>query len=174
MRFKPVLIPVFALLLTGCNTAKVQVCPYAAVLEDASQMTQFRTGAPQDLSGEAYTVYITGIDTDCNYDKKRRRSDSSATLHFRATRAPTAQGAEYSIPYFLAVTQTDRILSKQIFTVTFRFAPGQSVATFDDRVGETVIEVEPGHQSTDYQLTAGLQLTEAQQAYSKKRGPYVP
>ena len=172
---KTLLIPaLLAFALAGCGTPRVSNCPAAAILADASQVTQFRAGAVQDLSGEAYTAYLTGISTDCSIDKRRGMTSSSAILGFRATRAPTAEAAEYTIPYFLAVIAGERVLTKQIFSVTFRFAPGASVATFTDTVDQTDIKIEADHRPTDYQLTAGLQISEAQQAYNKKRGAYVP
>lgn len=171
---KPLLIPaLLALLLAGCESSKVSNCPAAAILADTAQVTQFRAGAVQDLSGEAYTAYLTGISSECYVDRKRGMSNSSAILSFRATRAPSAEAAEYTIPYFLAVIAGERVLSKQIFSVTFRFAPGAAVANFTDTVDETDIKIEADHRPTDYQLTAGLQISEAQQAYNKKRGPYV-
>jgi len=160
--------------LAGCNSSKVSNCPPVAILADTAQVTQFRVGAVQDLSGEAYTAYLTGISTDCYVDKRRGMTNSSVILSFRATRAPTSEAAEYTIPYFLAVIAGERVLTKQIFTVTFRFAPGASVANFTDTVDETDIKIEADHRPTDYQLTAGLQISEAQQAYNKKRGAYTP
>src|SRR5579863_6057062 len=68
------------LALAGCNTAKVNNCPVAVVLADAGQMTVFRAGAPQDLSGEAYRVFLTGASTSCDIDKKTGETNSSLTL----------------------------------------------------------------------------------------------
>lgn len=65
--------PVFLLallVLAGCNTAKVNNCPVAVILADASQVTIFRPGAPQDLAGEAYRVALVDISTGCSINKK--------------------------------------------------------------------------------------------------------
>jgi len=117
------------LMLAGCNSTKVNNCPVAVVLADASQMAVFRPGAPQDLSGEAYRVALTGASSSCDVNKKTGETGSSLTLSFRATRAPSADGAHYTVPYFVAITQGDQMVEKRILNVSFDFAPGASAAT---------------------------------------------
>lgn len=162
------------LALAGCNSTKVNICPVAVVLADAGQVTVFRPGAAQDLSGEAYRVFLTGASTSCDVNKKTGETSSSLGLDFRASRAPTADGARYTVPYFVAVTQADRLIEKRILNVTFDFAPGASTATFHESPDDFNIQVENGHQPYEYQLMAGFQMTPAQVDYNKKMGRYVP
>jgi len=162
------------LLLAGCNTAKVNVCPVAVILADAGQMAVFRPGASQELSGEAYRVMLTGARTSCDINRKTGETGSSLTLNFRATRAPSADGAQYTVPYFVAVTRGDQILEKRILNVRFRFAPGASSATFEESPDDFDIHMENGHFPYEYQLMAGFQMTPAQVDYNKKMGRFAP
>ena len=162
------------LLLAGCNTAKVNNCPVAVILADAGQMAVFKPGSPQDLSGEAYRVMLTGARTDCDINKKTGETNSSLRLDFRATRAPSADGAQYSVPYFVAVTRGDQLIEKRILTVRFSFAPGASSATFDESPDDFDIHVENGHFPYEYQLMAGFQMSPAQVEYNKKMGRFTP
>lgn len=162
------------LMLAGCNTAKVNVCPVAVILADAGQMAVFRQGATQDLSGEAYRVMLTGARTSCDINKKTGETNSTFTVSFRATRAPSADGAEYSVPYFVAVTRGDQLIEKRILTVRFSFAPGASAATFDESPDDFDIHMENGHFPYEYQLMAGFQMTPDQVAYNKKMGRFTP
>lgn len=162
------------LVLAGCNTNKVNNCPVAVILADASQETIFRPGAPQDLADEAYRVYLVGISTDCSINKKTGETDSSYRLNFRATRAPSADAAHYTVPYFVAITQGDRLIEKRILQVSVDFAPGNSVVTFSESPDDFDIHVENGHQPFEYEIMAGFQMTPAQVEYNKKMGRYAP
>jgi hypothetical protein len=162
------------LVLAGCNTAAVNNCPVAVVLADASRMAVFKPGAAQDLSGEDFRVFMTGASTDCSINRKNGRTDSSLTLQFRATRAPTTARARYTVPYFVAVTQGDRLIAKRIVNVSFEFAPGAATASFSDSPDDFDIQMESGHKPYEYELMAGFQMTPAQVEYNKKMGRYLP
>jgi hypothetical protein len=169
--------PVFLLALlalAGCNTDKVNNCPVAVILADASQVTVFRPGAPQDLAGEAYRVALVGISTSCSINKKTGETISSYRVNFRATRAPSADAAHYTVPYFVAVTQGDSLIEKRILQISFDFAAGTSIATFSESPDDFDIHVENGHQTFEYQLMAGFQMTPAQVDYNKTMGRYTP
>lgn len=160
--------------LAGCNSAKVNLCPTAVILADTSEMTVFRPGASQDLAGEAFRVFLVGTSTDCSINKKTGETNSSLRLDFRATRAPSADAAHYTVPYFVAVTQADRLIEKRILQVSFDFAPGAAVATFSESPDDFDLHVENGHQPYEYELMAGFQMTPAQVDYNKKMGRYAP
>jgi len=162
------------LALAGCNTGKVSNCPIAVILADASQVTMFRPGAPQDLAGEAYRVSLVGISTDCTINKKTGETTSSYRVNFRATRAPSADAAHYTVPYFVAITQGDQLVEKRILQISFDFAPGVSVVTFSESPDDFDIHVPNGHQPFEYELMAGFQMTPAQVDYNKKMGRYAP
>jgi hypothetical protein len=172
-RFPRFAILACAAALPGCAAPNPLMCPPAAVLADASYMVVMRPGAAADLSGEAYSVQMTDVTTECSLDRKRGETDSSLNLSFRAVRAPSADGASYSVPYFVAVTMTDRVVNKRLYTVRFSFAPGASTAIFNVSPDNTEIKLGNGRLPWHYQLTAGLQLTDAQIAYAKKMGRYA-
>lgn len=174
MRSRFAVAGLFLLMLAGCNTAKVNVCPVAVILADAGQMAVFRQGGAQDLSGEGYRVMLTGVSTSCDINKKTGETNSTLRVNFRATRAPSADGAQYAVPYFVAVTRGDQLIEKRILTVRFNFAPGASTATFDKSPDDFDLHVETGHFPYEYQLMAGFQMTPAQVEYNKKMGRFTP
>ncbi len=164
-----------ALLLPGCAaTQRIVLCPGAAILADTASVTVFRPGAPADPSGEAFTAYLYNTKTDCTLVKDEVATYSSLTLSFRAVRPPSPDAASYSLPYFVAVNQAERLISKQIFTVRFNFAPGATAAMAEENLDQTVVTLERGHLPNDYQLLSGFQLTDAQRAYNLKMGRYLP
>jgi hypothetical protein len=170
----PALPLAWLLFLVGCANNEVVLCPSASVLSDTANLTVFRTGAPIDPSGEAYTIAITGVNSACHYNKGAREIPTDMSFAVRASRAPSADGADYRVPYYFALTQGDRILSKKNATLTVRFAPGSATATQTVSLDETVINLEEGHPATDYQLLVGFQLSDADRAYNQKRGRFTP
>lgn len=162
------------LILMGCGDKAVVLCPSAAVLTDTATETVFRPGAPADPSGEAFTATLTDASTDCLFDKVAGETTSSLTLNFRATRPPSRDAASYSLPYFVAVNQAERVISKQMFTVHFDFAPGATSTTTQEPISQLIVTLENGHLPTDYQLLSGLQISDAQRAYNQKYGRYLP
>jgi hypothetical protein len=163
-------------LLAGCSggrNSKAAFCPGAAALADTSRQPMFRQGATADPSNIVYTMEIVGVESSCDYDKKGRDADVSVDIHFRATRAPTGEAAQYNVPYFVAVTQADRIVNKQSFQVQVSFAPGAAVADVTDTVPSTNIKTEEGKKPYDYQVIVGLPLTKQQLDYNRTSGRFA-
>ena len=176
----PVFLSLTGALLTGvllaaCSSGtNVPQCPSAAVLSDTASLTVFRAGAPADPSGEAYTATIGGVKSSCTYAKGAPSSFSNFAFIVRATRAPSPEGATYTLPYYFAITQGDRILQKKNATLKITFAPGSAETMDDESLDTTELTLEPGHPPTDYQLLVGFQLSDAERAYNQKRGRYTP
>ena len=168
------LFPVLAVLLSGCANSETVLCPSSAVLRDTASLTVFRTGAPTDPSGEAFTAAISGVTSSCHYNKGARDIPTEMSFTVRAVRAPTADGANYKVPYYLAVTQGERILSKKNFVLNISFAPGSAAFTRNVPLDTTTLTLEEGHPATDYQLLVGFQLSDGDRAYNRTRGRYTP
>ena len=172
---KRLLILAAALLLAGCaNDQTGPQCPSAAVLNDTSTLTVFRAGAPADPSGEAYTAVIDTVKTHCSYAKGASNVVSTFGFTAHATRPPSPDGATYTLPYYFAITQGDRILKKTNMTFKITFAPGSAVATYDQSLDDATIDLEPTHPPTDYQMLIGFQLSDAERAYNQKRIRFTP
>jgi hypothetical protein len=162
-------------LLVACsNDQNAPQCPSASILNDTAMLTVFRAGAPADPSGEAYSAAIDSVVSHCSYTKGAPTVSATFTFTMHATRAPSPDGATYTLPYFLAMTQGERILSKKNGTFRITFAPGSAATTDSETLADTTITLEPGHPPTDYQLLVGFQLTDAERAYNQKRGRFAP
>ncbi len=169
-------IAAFAAILLGCNSTKKQDnCPSISAMADASAQTIFRKGTTPDPSNVLYTVELVSVTGACDFQKKKHTADSDLTLTFRATRAPTGDEADYSVPYFVGVTYgaDDCVVAKQVYSAPFSFAAGQSTVTFTDSVGSAKLKAGEGKQTYDYQILVGLALTKEQYDYDKTHGSDV-
>ena len=163
------------LLLAGCTSAAKQLnCPGAAALVDASTQTIFRQGTAPDPGNVLYTVQVVRVKGVCDIDKAERKADTSLDISFRATRAPTGDAAQYTVPYFVAVTQADRVIDKQSFSAQFTFAPGQAATDFNDTVSSTLVHPDKGKKPYDYQILVGLSLSKEQLDYNRTFGRFTP
>ncbi len=167
------LAPAIAL-LAGCSSARERDCPAVSTIVDTSIGTVFKPGAAADPSNELYTVEITGVQSSCDVDKSAVSSDTSLNVSFRATRAPNGGQARYKIPYFVAISQGDRILAKKEFAVDFGFEPGQTAVTFTDSVDSTTVTAGKDKKTFDYAILVGIQLTKAQLQYNRASSRLVP
>src|SRR5471030_1252296 len=102
MKPHAILFLALGVLLAGCGETVIPQCPSAAVLSDTDTLTVFRAGAPRDLSGEAYTAAIGNVRTNCSFPKGSTFSTSTLGFTLRAIRAPSPDGADYVVPYYLA------------------------------------------------------------------------
>jgi len=162
------------ILLAGCTSAAKQLnCPGTAALVDASTQTIFRQGTTPDPGNVLYAVRIVRVKSECDIDKGAHKADTSLDITFRATRAPTGDAVPYTVPYFVAVTQADRIIGKQSFSVQFTFAPGQAAVEFTDTVASTVVHPDKDKHPYDYQILVGLPLTKEQLDYNRTFGHFT-
>ena len=164
-----------ALALAGCTTDMDKgLCPSGFVLAPTSSLTVFRNGAPADPSGELYTVSMSGMKTSCKFNKKTISTESDVRIMFRARRAPSSEAVTYNVPYFLAVTHHgDRIMTKKLFIAHVVFAPGAVSASFEDSIDSTVIKIARGNKIGEYEILAGLQLTQEQLDYNIKMNRFA-
>ena len=117
---------------------------------------------------------IDTVKSSCSYTKGAPTVLSTFSFTAHATRAPSPDGATYTLPYYFAITQGDRILQKKNLNFKITFAPGSAVATDGESLDDTTIALEPAHPPTDYQLLLGFQLSDAERAYNQKRTRFAP
>ncbi len=162
------------LLIAGCATEKEKNCPAASVIVDTSIATIFKTTAVPDPSNILYTVEVTDVQSSCDVDKLANTSSSSIDIKFRATRAPNGGAVEYKVPYFVAISQADRLLAKKLYMTQFSFAPGETSATFSESVNSVDVSAGKDKKTFDYVILVGLQLTKEQLDYNRASGRLDP
>jgi hypothetical protein len=162
------------LVLSGCND-RIVVCPGIAVLADAAARPVLKPGsAGIDPSSLLYRVEITGISQRCNLDIRDGQSSSNIRISFHATRAPSGQAARYTVPYFVAVNQAERIIVKRGFNASVDFPAGAAAVTFETVVNSAVLKFENGRLPGDYQFLAGLEVSDAERAYLQAMARVTP
>jgi hypothetical protein len=175
---------VAAVSLSGCSTwhaitsyissDSTLTCPDAAILASTSSLPAFKVDGAVDPSNVEYTVYLTGVKSSCDYDKREFTADVRTTFTYRATRAPGGAESHYRVPYYVAVASGSDIQDKKIYWLDLGFNKGDVTTTGEDTVDSTVVKVEKTKHPYEYHLLLGFQLTHAQIEFNKKMGQYEP
>jgi len=164
----------FAVLLSSCHPAsKMAFCPGFSSVLDAVVASEFNPGATQDPSNVLFTVKIANVSGVCDFDKKGETASSRVDITFVATRAQTGADASYKVPYFVAVSQADRVITKQIRSLIVSFPAGQTSVSIDESVNDIDLKTDRDKKPYDYQILVGLQLTKEQLDYNRKVGIYA-
>jgi hypothetical protein len=165
---------VAALAVSSCtNDKKIDFCPGMTAVLDAYMAATFKPGAPAMPANALYTVEIVNVKGSCSFDKQGKTSDSNLSVTFGATRARPGDAAQYTVPYFIAVTQGETVITKTLRKVTFSFAPGEKTATFADDIDSVALVTDGDKKPYDYQILVGLQLTQEQLNYNRSIGLFA-
>jgi hypothetical protein len=164
-------IALMALLVSSCQSGKkLQFCPGWSSVLDAVVVTQFKPGAAADPANALYSAKISNVDGNCSFDKAGKTADTSVDITFVATRPAAGDAVTYTAPYFVAVTQATRIVTRSARSVTFSFAPGEKTATAEEHISSIDLVTEGDSKPYDYQILVGFQLTKEQLDYNKTTG----
>jgi hypothetical protein len=170
------LAAVSVLLLAGCQSASQKAaCPVANVLANTSELFVFKKGMEGDPSSELYHVEVTGVHLSCDFDKLEGTTDSDIDVEFKATRAPTGDAADYTVPYFIvSVLNGADVQNKKVLAMPFSFAPGEATVTFTANLSSFMTKFANGKKPYEYGILAGIQLTREELDYSNKRRGFTP
>jgi hypothetical protein len=169
--FRLLALCVAALAVSSCaNEKKIDFCPGMTSVLDAYMASTFKPGAPPLPTNALYTVEIVNVKGNCSFDKQGKTSDSNLQISFGATRALPGDAVQYTVPYFVAVTQGETIITKTLRKATFSFAAGEKFASFEDDIDSVALVTDGEKKPYDYQILVGLQLTREQLDYNRKFG----
>ncbi len=96
-----------------------------AILADTQSVTFFRPGTSPDMANELYTISLINAQGDCTYNTRQNLVKASLDLTFRATRAPQASAATYSVPYFVVVSENAKIFTKRLLLSEIHLRAGR-------------------------------------------------
>jgi hypothetical protein len=137
-------------------------CPDVRVLAQTSSMTAFLPGR-QDAGAEVFSAHITGVAGSCVL-----ASDGVLRVTFQAgftaTNGPANHGRTVSLPYFVAETKGDAIISKIFGTVDVPFDGNLSTAAVTSK--SLSVEVPNSGSSGGAEILVGFQLSQDELAYA--------
>jgi len=139
-------------------------CPEPERLEQAATLTEFLPGR-SDVAAQVTTAQITGIAGSCTLEPKKDLLALNFQAGFAATNGPANHGAALTLPYFVAVTDGEDVISKTDYTITLAFDGNASTAQATTK--PLKIDIERGELSHDMQILVGFEMTADQLSYAQ-------
>lgn len=160
-----------AVAVAGCSPSVERfapACPALALLPDAADLTRY-SAAGQDITDLVVDARITAVPATCSQDKD---GEVNATLrvNMAVSRGPAATSRQFGLPYFIAVTQGDRVLDKQDYTMPVEFAANANQAVPSGQPIDLVLPVTREKSAAAYSIFVGYVLSPDELALNRKRG----
>lgn len=170
----PLLLMIPLGLLTGCSifdtTQKFPpICPSLALLDDAADITRYR-GAGRDITDIELDGRITAVPAQC---VRASKNVVKTTLQVKASlsRGAAATSRQASVGYLVTVTEGDKILDQQDYTLASTFPPNVERLDLTGPDIDLLFPVNAQKSAAAYKIYVSLRLTPEELATNRKRGP---
>lgn len=160
-----------ATLLAGCGGGGgaqfAPACPRPAILSDANDLQRFR-GNGRDFLDTALQGRITSLNGGCSADGSQAVV-ATINVGIELTRGPAAVGRTADVAFFVAVSQGDRVLDKQVYTLQAVFPENTDRVRLTGDSVDLRLPVSKTMKADSYQVTAGFQLSPAELDANRRR-----
>lgn len=160
-------------LLAGCGGNSgggpkfAPACPRPAILSDANDLQRFR-GNGRDFLDTALQGRITSVNGSCSADGSQAVV-ATINVGVELTRGPAAVGRTADVSFFVAVSQGDRVLDKQVYTIQAEFPENTDRVRLTGDSVDLRLPVNKTMKADTYQVTAGFQLSPAELEANRRR-----
>ncbi len=142
-------------------------CPRPAILGDAGDLQRFR-GPGRDFLDTSLQGRITSLNGSCTQDGSRAVI-ATVNVGIELTRGPAATGRTAEVAFFVAVSQADRVLDKQVYTLQAAFPENTDRLRLTGDSIDLRLPVNATMKADTYQVTAGFQLTPEELEANRRR-----
>ena len=150
-------------LLAACGPGRNEfppACPSATLVRPTADLIRYRAGSTgRDLTDVMLQGRIAGVNGACR--RGDRNNTLAVTSRFSAefSRGPAMQGRDADVLVFVAVTEGERILDKQIYQIRVSFPPNLDRITVTSGDVDMLLPVSQEKSGAAYTIIAGFQLT---------------
>ena len=160
--------------LAACNRSEgfAPACPQLALLRDGGDLTRF-VGSGRDVTDLVLDAHLTAVPATCKYlDRSNTQVQATLSVMMSLGRGPAMHGRTIDVPYFIAVTDGDRVLDRQGYALRADFPANADriTATSDQVILDFPVSREKS--AAAYQIWVSFQLTPQELAYN--RGQATP
>jgi hypothetical protein len=159
---------------SAASAAQTLQCPQVDVLQQAQTLTAFLPGRT-DVAAQITTARITGIAGFCELKRKNKQRPTILVKFkagFEAGNGPADNGATLALPWFVAITRGDRIISKSEYTAVLKFNGNMSTAEVISK--PLKVELPYNRMVGEIQILVGFEMTPVQLAYAAAHPDAAP
>ncbi len=142
-------------------------CPRPSIPRDFNDLHRFR-GAGRDITDSVLEGRITGVNGACARDGADTVV-ATVSISLELTRGPAAPDRTAEVGYFIAVSEGERILDKQVFRLKAEFPPNTERLRLTGDQVELRLPVSPDKTAAAYRISAGFDVTPAELEYNRQR-----
>lgn len=160
--------------LAACNSSEgfAPVCPQLALLRDGGDLTRF-AGNGRDITDLVLDAHLTAVPANCKYlDRSSTKVQATLSVMMSLGRGPAMRGRAIDVPYFIAVTESDRVLDRQGYALRAEFPANADRITARSDPVTLDFPVSREKSAAAYQIWVSFQLTPEELAYN--RGQTTP
>lgn len=148
--------------------AGTESCPPIRIMQDLKQLVQFENAGAPDPDKKLSEIEIESVSGSCSAEEQALALKIDITFDGAVAAKGRAKGqsaANFSYPYFVAVTDEDgKILAKEIFAASLTYSPGQDTI----KQIETINQLLPkAADAGEYTVLLGFQLNADQLEYNR-------
>jgi hypothetical protein len=173
--WSPCLAAVSLTALAACSsdpaTTAPMFCPSVAVLQQAQNLTSFEPGRT-DVAAQITTAQITGVAGSCTLEPDKHLLHVKFQAGFAASNGPANHGAPLSLPYFVAITDGQNIISKSDYSIPLSFDGNESIAQATTK--PIKIDLSNRRANRDIQVLIGFELTQDELDYAASHPAVSP
>ena len=159
------------LALSGCGGADsdkfAPQCPQPSIPTDFNDLRRYR-GAGRDIVDSVIEGRITGIGGSCTRDGPATVV-TTLSVGIELARGPASNSRNANVGYFVAVSDGDRILDKQVFRLRAEFPPNTDRLRLTGDEVQLRLPVSATKNAASYRISVGFDLTQPELAINRAR-----
>ncbi len=160
------LLPLLGAACGGPTDAFAPPCPTLVLLKEGADLKRFN-GAGRDVTDLALDGRLTKVDASCSRENAGAvRARLSVVMDI--ARGPTGQ-RNVEVPYFVAVTDGDRILDRQEFVVRGSFPANVDRTTVQGQEVTLILPTTATKDAGAYRIYVSFSLTPDELAFNRQR-----
>ena len=162
------LLPLLAVsaLLSGCGPDKDEFappCPRPIMVRGLEDLNHYKSDGSRDLTDLVVQGRLTAIGGSCKFTEKRSTTvETTVSVAAEFRRGPAMQGRTLTVPVFIAVTEGEAVLDKQVFQVPVEFPANVDHIVLTSPEVRMVLPTTPTKSPAAFGIVAGFQLTPAE------------
>ena len=161
------------LLVAGCtgvgdSDSFAPPCPDRSIVRDFSDLHRYR-GAGRDITDSVLDGRVVSINGSCKKDGAGIVA-TVITTGIELVRGPAATGRVADVAYFVAVSEGERILDKQVFRLRAEFAPNTDRLRLAGDEVELRLPVSSSKAASAYKISVGFELSPPELEANRRGG----
>jgi len=145
-------------------------CPDFGLVPELTRLTEFKNGPGRTMDDVRYDIVVRGFgQPTCSL--KDRKVRVNVRLEFAVERGQALESPRVQFSYFVAIRHrvTGDIVTKEVFPVVFNLPNDRASVVIEEELEQVTIPIKKDEEGRYYAILIGLQLSEEQLEFNRRR-----